>query len=40
MHFEFRDEKLWMDFNQRVAKIKGWALPKKSEKKSRSKKAA
>lgn len=40
MHFEFRDEKLWMDFNQRVAKIKGWALPKKTEKKSRSKKAA
>ena len=40
MHFEFIDEKLWMDFNQRVAKIKGWALPKKSEKKSRSKKAA
>lgn len=40
MHFEFLDEKLWMDFNQRVAKIKGWALPKKSEKKSRSKKAA
>lgn len=40
MHFEFRDEKLWMDFNQRVAKIKGWSLPKKSEKKSRTKKAA
>lgn len=40
MHFEFIDEKLWMDFNQRVAKIKGWALPKKTEKKSRSKKAA
>lgn len=40
MHFEFLDEKLWMDFNQRVAKIKGWSLPKKSEKKSRTKKAA
>lgn len=40
MHFEFLDEKLWMDFNQRVAKIKGWALPKKAEKKSRNKKAA
>lgn len=40
MHFEFLDEKLWMDFNQRVAKIKGWALPKKTEKKPRSKKAA
>lgn len=40
MHFEFLDEQLWMDFNQRVAKIKGWALPKKAEKKSRSKKAA
>lgn len=40
MHFEFLDEKLWMDFNQRVAKIKGWALPKKAEKKSRNKKTA
>lgn len=37
MHFEFIDEKLWMDFNLRVAKIKGWSLPKKTEKKSRSK---
>lgn len=40
MHFEFLDENLWMEFNRRVAKIKGWALPKKAEKKSRSKKTA
>ena len=38
MHFEFLDENLWMEFNQRVAKIKGWALPKKTE--SKRKKAA
>lgn len=38
MHFEFLDEKLWMEFNQRVAKIKGWALPKKTE--TKRKKAA
>lgn len=38
MHFEFLDENLWMEFNQRVAKIKGWALPKKTA--SNRKKAA
>lgn len=38
MHFEFLDENLWMEFNQRVAKIKGWALPKKTA--SKGKKAA
>lgn len=38
MHFEFIDEKLWLEFNQRVAKIKGWALPKKSPKTSRNRK--
>lgn len=38
MHFEFLDENLWMEFNQRVAKIKGWALPKKTA--SKRKKAA
>ena len=38
MHFEFLDENLWMEFNQRVAKIKGWALPKKTD--SKRKKAA
>lgn len=38
MHFEFLDENLWMEFNQRVAKIKGWVLPKKTD--SKRKKAA
>lgn len=38
MHFEFLDENLWMEFNQRVAKIKGWALPKETD--SKRKKAA
>ena len=35
MHFEFIDEDVWMEFNIRVAKIKGWALPKKTDKKSK-----
>lgn len=26
MHFEFKDEKLWQMFNQRIAKLKGYAL--------------
>jgi len=29
MHFEFKDEKVWSNFNQRVAKIKGYPLPEK-----------
>lgn len=33
MHFEFRDEKVWEDFNRRVAKIKGWALPSNTDSK-------
>ena len=33
MHLEFLDEDVWMLFNRRVAEIKGWALPKKSDKK-------
>lgn len=33
MHFEFTDENVWMEFNTRVAKIKGWQLPKKTDKK-------
>jgi hypothetical protein len=33
MHFEFVDEDVWMEFNLRVAKIKGWALPKKTDSK-------
>lgn len=32
MHVEFLDEDLWMLFNRRVAEIKGWQLPKKTEK--------
>lgn len=35
MHLEFLDEDVWMLFNRRVAEIKGWALPKKSEKKKK-----
>lgn len=31
MHFEFKDEKVWSNFNQRVAKIKGYPLPEKKE---------
>lgn len=31
MHFEFLDEKVWMLFNQEVAKQRGWILPKKSK---------
>ena len=30
MHFEFTDEKVWELFNRRVAEIKGWALPQRS----------
>lgn len=33
IHFEFKDEEVWYKFNQEVAKGRGWALPKKSEKK-------
>lgn len=33
MHLEFLDEDIWALFNQRVAEIRGWELPKKSEKK-------
>ena len=29
MHFEFIDEDVWYKFNYEVAKMKGWALPKK-----------
>lgn len=31
-HCEFRDEDVWMRFNAEVARIKGWALPKKTAK--------
>ena len=36
MHFEFLDEEVWMKFNQRVAELRGWHLPKKSEKKQKA----
>jgi hypothetical protein len=29
IHFEFKDEKVWATFNQRVAKLKGYPLPEK-----------
>jgi hypothetical protein len=32
MHFEFLDEDVWFKFNYEVAKLKGWALPKKTVK--------
>lgn len=37
MHVEFLDDDLWMLFNRRVAEIKGWALPKKTEKGTKKK---
>jgi len=39
MHFEFTDEKVWQQFNLRVAEIKGWRLPSTSSstKKARKK---
>lgn len=39
MHFEFTDEKVWQQFNMRVAEIKGWRLPTTSNntKKARKK---
>jgi hypothetical protein len=35
MHFEFVDEDVWYKFNQAVASVKGWQLPKQHEKKTR-----
>lgn len=32
MHFEFVDEDVWYKFNQAVASIKGWQLPKQHKK--------
>lgn len=31
MHFEFLDDKVWQEFNRRVAEIKGWQLPAKAK---------
>lgn len=33
MHFKFLDENVWMDFNRKVAELRGWNLPKKTGKK-------
>lgn len=33
MHFEFLDEQVWQMFNIRVAKIKGWQLPRQTDNK-------
>ncbi len=35
MHFEFINENVWYRFNQAVASIKGWQLPKQHEQKTR-----
>lgn len=35
MHFEFADEKVWELFNRRVAEIKGWQLPRKTDNKTK-----
>ncbi len=35
MHFEFLDEDVWYKFNQAVAKVKGWQLPKQHQKKGK-----
>lgn len=34
VHFEFLDEDIWARFNQVVASVRGWNLPRKSSKKS------
>lgn len=31
MHFEFLNEDVWFKFNYEVAKLRGWALPKKTK---------
>jgi len=35
MHFEFIDEKVWEKFNLEVARIKGWRLPKETDRKTK-----
>ena len=32
MHFEFKDEDIWMKFNMEVAKVKGWRIGSKTKK--------
>lgn len=36
IHFEFLDEDVRMKFNQKVAELRGWTLPKKSEQTKKS----
>jgi hypothetical protein len=33
MHFKFLDDKVWEMFNRKVAEIKGWQLPKETDRK-------
>lgn len=35
MHFEFISEDVWMEFNRRVSKIKGWQIPQKTDSKKK-----
>lgn len=35
LHVKFRSEAVWMEFNKRVAKIKGWTLPRKTDTKTK-----
>ena len=35
MHFKFADLKVWERFNRRVAEIKGWQLPRKTDNKTK-----
>lgn len=36
MHFEFLDEDVFFKFNYEVAKLRGWSLPKRTEKKRKA----
>lgn len=36
MHFEFLEEDVWFKFNYEVSKLRGWNLPKKTEKKRKA----
>jgi len=40
MHFKFKDVKLWERFNREVARIKGWQLPKQTDRKTSGKEHA
>jgi hypothetical protein len=34
-HFMFKDERVWMQFNRKVAEIRGWRLPSKTDTKKK-----